>query len=177
MSNASAQPQRHALRLTAYDYRQPGGYFITMVSQGRAHVFGEIVDCLSKPNAAGRLIAEWWLELARKFTNVALDEYVVMPNHFHGILMIMSPTDSRLTTQAGESLSGMVQWFKTMTTNAYMAGVKTQGWPRFDGKLWQRSYYEHVIRDEQELADTRLYIRNNPAQWALDAENPDRAHT
>jgi len=66
-----------------------------------------------------------------------------------------------------------VQWFKTMTTNEYIRGVKQYGWPPFPGKLWQRNYYEHIIRNENELNRIREYIINNPMQWALDGENPD----
>jgi len=72
----------------------------------------------------------------------------------------------------GSPLQGVIQWFKTMTTNEYMRGVKQHGWPPFPGKLWQRNYYEHIIRNENEMARIREYIMNNPAQWATDRENP-----
>ena len=72
----------------------------------------------------------------------------------------------------GAPLPEIVQWFKTMTTNEYIRGVKTMGWPPFPGKLWQRNYYEHIIRNEAELDRIRTYIANNPTQWALDDENP-----
>jgi hypothetical protein len=72
----------------------------------------------------------------------------------------------------GSPLHRVIQWFKTMTTNEYIRGVKQNGWPSFPGKLWQRNYYEHIIRNENEMARIREYITNNPAQWALDRENP-----
>ena len=76
-------------------------------------------------------------------------------------------------THVGVPLPRVVQWFKTMTTNEYIRGVKQFGWPRFDGRLWQRNYYEHIIRDDDELNLVREYIVNNPLQWELDRENPD----
>ena len=73
---------------------------------------------------------------------------------------------------AGAPLPEIVQWFKTMTTNEYMRSVKSLGWPAFPGKLWQRNYYEHIIRNEAELDRIRIYIADNPCRWSLDEENP-----
>jgi len=74
----------------------------------------------------------------------------------------------------GPPLSQVIQWFKTMTTNAYIRGVKSERWPAFAGRLWQRNYYEHIIRNEADLTRFRAYIAANPAQWAVDRENPKR---
>jgi putative transposase len=129
------------------------------------------------------------LELKRKFTTIETDEFVVIPNHLHGIVMIPDPTvgadlrvgppndrtDARPAHQgahAGAPLPEIVQWFKTMTTNEYIRGVKALGWPSFRGQLWQRSYYDHVIRDEASLNRIRQYIIDNPARWEFDRENP-----
>jgi len=116
------------------------------------------------------MLAYWWDELPRKFEGAALDEFVVMPNHLHGIILI-------LESQARHelvSLPGMMQWLKTMTTNAYIRGVKQSGWPAFPGKLWQRGYYDHIVRDKKDLDRIRRYIVGNPANWAKDDENPER---
>ena len=111
-----------------------------------------------------------------------------MPNHVHGIVLNVG-TDpsigpgSDLAEQArlgceiehgqtGAPLQKVVQWFKTMTTNEYIRGVKDRAWAPFPGRLWQRNYYEHVIRDEGDLAAVREYIAYNPAKWGEDAENP-----
>ena len=72
------------------------------------------------------------------------------------------------------ALGDVVQWYKTMTTNAYIRGVREHGWKRFDGRLWQRNYYEHVVRNDDELARAREYIQQNPLRWHLDRENPAR---
>ena len=116
-----------------------------------------------------------------------------MPNHFHGIVDFVTDAgevgpepDAQIHpsgVQTGgaphsrEPLPTIIQWFKTMTTNEYVRGVKSLGWPPFDRKLWQRNYFEHIIRSEEELRIIRLYIQNNPAQWALDRENPNQAQT
>ena len=119
--------------------------------------------------------------MTSKFPSVETDEYVVMPNHIHGIVVIVG-ADLRVRpdprapmiegTHTGVPLPRIVQWFKTMTTNEYIRGVKRYGWAPFQGRLWQRNYYEHVIRNEEDLEDIRQYIVGNPAQWPEDVENP-----
>ncbi len=149
-------------------------------------------------NNAGRMIEKWWNELNRKFSNVGTDEFVVMPNHMHGIIVITVGADPQNDgnvvsvgadlcvcpnsggtqnndnkgAHTGAPLQKIIQWFKTMTTNEYIRGVKTSGWPSFDIRLWQRNYYEHIIRNDNELDKIREYIVNNPLQWELDTENP-----
>ncbi|APG25312.1 transposase [Syntrophotalea acetylenica] len=103
-----------------------------------------------------------------------MDEYSIMPNHFHGILRIVGADPCvRLADKANPSVRTSVQWFKTMTLAAYMRGVNNYGWPRFAGRLWQRNYYERIIRNDDELQHIRRYIESNPARWASDKENPD----
>ena len=127
---------------------------------------------------AGRLVEKWWLKLPDKFPNIELDYYVVMPNHFHGIISIVGADpcvcpDNLTGEHAGSPLHSIMQWFKTMSTNEYIRGVKQLGWMPFNKKFWQRSYYEHIIRNEKELNRIREYIQNNPLKWELDRENPE----
>jgi putative transposase len=168
---------RKTIRLHEYDYSQAGFYFVTMCTQNRVLLFGDIVDGVMVLNGAGMMIETWWNELPQKFVDIRLDEYVVMPNHMHGVIEIVGadlrvcPDKNASINQGahtGAPLHTMVQWFKTMTTNAYIQGVNKNNWPCFPGKLWQRNYWERIIRNDQELNNTREYIRNNPAQWALD---------
>lgn len=111
--------------------------------------------------------------------------YVVMPNHVHGVIFIGGQVEDDRPEEGGHTgpplqvelpenpaLGTIVQWFKTMTTNDYIRGVKEDDWPPFSKRLWQRNYYDHVIRNEQALNNIRTYIFNNPAQWHEDAENP-----
>jgi len=187
---------RRSIRLKGYDYTRAGAYFVTICTQDRACLFGNVTDGQMVLNDAGRMIEKWWLDLNRKFSTMETDEYMIMPNHFHGIVVIVgadlcvcpAPADAHVSgangsgahdsnahgsnAHAGAPLPSMIQWFKTMTTNEYIRGVKSRGWPPFAGKLWQRNYYEHIIRNDESLNRIREYIMNNPMQWTLDRENP-----
>ena len=90
-----------------------------------------------------------------------------MPNHFHGLVELDSSNN-------GIPLNKILQWFKTMTTNEYLRGVKTFGWQSIDRKLWQRSYYDHIIRSDEDYENIYLYIKNNPAKWEMDLEYSNR---
>ncbi len=174
---------RRSLRLRGYDYSQPGAYFVTISVQDRAcllgRIFGEEMIC----NVAGKMVARWWAEIGNKFPGVETDEFIVMPNHFHGIVVLVEPdhvgADLRVRpgggAHTGAPLHTVVQWFKTMTTNEYIRGVKQSGWMPFRGKLWQRNYYEHIIRNEIEWDLVRNYIINNPMNWNNDRELNENA--
>ena len=101
------------------------------------------------------------MELENKFCDVKVCEYVIMPDHIHFII-------SKTGDHAGSPLRGIVGWFKTMTTNEYIAGVKNNFFLPFDKKLWQRNYYEHVIRDENDYIEKAQYMLNNPLKWELE---------
>jgi REP element-mobilizing transposase RayT len=198
---------RRSIRLKGYDYRQAGGYFVTMVTQGRATLFGEVVNGEMILNDAGEMVVRWWLELPNKFPNVNVDIFVVMPNHFHGIIFITDGADADVvgddlrvvpdlravpdlrdddkgehvgsprqidSSRPNAPLSQMIQWFKTMTTNEYICGVKQLGWKPFNGKVWQRDYYEHIIRNPSAADRIARYIESNPARWNEDKENSAR---
>ena len=179
------QPHRRPLRLQQYDYSKAGAYFLTICVHNRRHLFGNIADGQMHLNDAGHLVEQWWNELNRKFKEIKTDAFTAMPNHIHGIVIIVGADlcvrpkigtggTSHKGAHTGAPLPEIVQWFKTMTTNDYIRGVNQYGWTRFDKKLWQRNYYEHVIRDEDALNRTREYITTNPMRWHLDRENPQR---
>ena len=169
-------PQRKPLRLAGYDYRQFGAYFVTICVHQRLLLFGEVVDEQMRLNAVGEMVAQCWAEIPSHFDHVALDEYVIMPNHLHGIIVIkISPptnatpsnaTTATLQTQTG-SLPAIVRSFKAAVTCLLNRSIRTIEHP-----VWQGRYYEHVIRDDNDLSRIRQYIVDNPCRWALDAENP-----
>lgn len=129
-------------------------------------------------NAVGKMVEYWWKEINHHyFPGVSVDEFVVMPDHVHGILRINNIGGGADTHHGGQApvrryvgvdrrvdpkLGDIIQWFKTMTTNEYIRGLEKYHWPKFDGRLWQRNYFEKIIRDKKGLEAVRRYIRENP---------------
>jgi putative transposase len=248
-------PQRRSLRLRGYDYAQAGAYFVTICTQNRVCLFGDVVAGEMRLNDSGRLVAQCWQDIPSRFPNAALDEFVVMPNHLHGIIVIVraqfiaphdrgamnagamdsgamdsgamdsgamgsgvtgsgvtgsgainraptggngasnvgaqfiapvgainhAPTGGNGASDVGAqfiapvgainrapTVGDMVRAFKAVATRM----LRQAQYPSF---AWQRNYYEHIIRSEDDLARIREYIANNPLQWALDRENPLRS--
>jgi len=196
---------RRSIRIPGYDYSQDGWYFLTICTQNRNCIFGQILKGRMHLNNGGLMVKTWWQKVTDKFPSVQTDEYVIMPNHFHGIINIVDratprgrpilcekpalhghPIAVNTNNKSGQphnelgqphrvapTLGDIVNWFKTMTTNQYIHGVKQNGWPPFPGRLWQRNYYDHIIRNENELNHFRRYIADNPANWQIDKENPN----
>ncbi len=171
---------RRSIRLKDYDYTQPGYYYVTIVTQNRKCLFGEINNGEMVLNEAGSMIQDIWKQLPNKYFGVDLDQFQLMPNHLHGVIVLVG-TGPRACPDKGQpqgvvptiSLSDIVHRFKSFTTRKYIDGVNRCEWVQFDYKLLQRSFYDHVIRDETELKNVRKYIVNNPLKWELDIENPD----
>ncbi|MDR2153482.1 MAG: transposase [Burkholderiaceae bacterium] len=183
---------RRSIRLQGYDYSQAGMYFLTICTNERACLFGEIVDGVMCLNDAGRMVLTVWNDMPRNYFGIAVDKFVVMPNHIHGIVTITTSSGvgatprgrpgASPTTETGQaqgpaptrtlSLPEIVRRFKTMATKQYTDGVHQNSWPSFNQKLWQRNYWEHIIRNESELTHLREYIHNNPMQWNLDKLHP-----
>jgi REP element-mobilizing transposase RayT len=173
---------RRSIRLKGYDYSQPGAYFVTLVAQGRTGLFGHIEAGDMCLNEAGQMIASIWVSLATRFPNIEIDTFQVMPNHLHGIIIVVEktvektvgaglvPAPSGATTRVAPTLGEIVGAYKSMTTLEYIRGVDERGWTQFDRRLWQRNYWERVIRDEREWDRIRRYIQANPLNWAEDEE-------
>src|SRR5687767_6019043 len=177
---------RRSIRLKDYDYSQKGAYYVTINAQNRECWFGDIVNREMVLNEAGEMIDQQWNALPKMFLNIELDLYQIMPNHFHGIIVIVGATtrvahnlemksiyENGAGTRPAPTLGDIIGAFKSITTNEYIKGVENKKWPRFDKRLWQRNYYEHVIRDEEDLNRIRNYIQSNPANWDEDVENPN----
>ena len=164
-------PRRRSLRLRDYDYASEGAYFITVCVHLRSCLFGTVVDGEMRLNAAGQTIHDVWDGLGA-VPGVEPDLMVVMPNHLHGIV-VLAGTEGDRQVPPRVTLSSVVQRFKSETTVRYIRGVRQNGWPKFSKMLWQRNYYEHVIRDDEDLIRIQEYILGNPLSWHLDRENPD----
>ena len=187
--------QRRSIRLKGYDYREAEDYFVTICARNRECLFGEITEGELRLNDRGKIVRKEWVRTAVLRPYVELDSFIVMPNHIHGVIVLVGagphacpeqghpradmPANNpavRLGQPQGVaptlSLPDVVHRFKTLTTKRYADGVKRFGWVSFPNRLWQRNYYEHVIRDEESLNRIRKYILDNPVQWAFDRENP-----
>jgi putative transposase len=156
---------RKSIRLQNYDYSQAGAYFITVCTQNRECLFGDIVDDEMQFNNAGRIIQTIWNEIPMHCRQVELDEFVIMPNHFHGIFFIC-PSELGAASSA-PTLGQIMRRFKSTSAIAVNKSLGRSSQP-----LWQRNYWERVVRDEKELHGMQEYIVNNPRQWILDKLHP-----
>ncbi len=162
---------RRSVRLKGYDYAQAGAYFVTICTRDRACLFGDVVDGQMRVNDCGQVVVDSWLWLPGQYPHVDLDEWVVMPNHLHGIMILTGP-DGRggsrtAPTKNHKPIGRLIGAFKTVSTKCLNTMRSTPGLP-----VWQRNYYEHIIRNEESLHRIRQYIVGNPARWEEDPENP-----
>jgi REP element-mobilizing transposase RayT len=159
--------------MDAYDYSEAGVYFVTAVTADRHALFGEVRDGVMRPSRRGFIVEECWKDLVNHYEHLELDEFVVMPNHIHGVICLrdagragLKPAPTSDVRRHG--LSEIVRAFKTFSARRINKLRGTQGTP-----VWQRNYYERVVRNERELNAIREYIRANPLSWHLDRENAE----
>lgn len=192
MKSKSNPPRRRAMRLRGYDYSQPGAYFVTICAQYRKCLFATIIDGKMQLNEIGQIVVECWNRMPQHFPSVELDGYVVMPNHTHGIIRLGIPemkspdvpehiatrrgevaspalnNNSRKDEVASPTLGKIMAYFKYQSTKRIN---QHRGMPRT--RVWQRDYWDHVIRNDPDLQRLRQYIQNNPMQWELDQLHPN----
>jgi putative transposase len=163
--------RRRSIRLKGYDYSQAGAYFVTMVTRERTCLFGEIVNGQTRLNDAGRVVQRVWNDLPNCYPRVECDAFVVMPNHIHGILVLGATVGAGFKpAPTRHGLFEIIRGFKTFSARRINEMRDASGTP-----MWQRNYYEHVVRDEDELTRIREYVLSNPLQWENDRENPLRS--
>ncbi len=169
-------PVRKPNRMSTHNYSEAGSYFLTACTYENVLLFGLTKGGCIALNPTGEAVSGWWKKLPGKFRNIELGDFVVMPNHFHGIVRIMEPglkpdcllVDGGLVNLRTEpSVPGIMQWFKTMSTNEFYRIRKSEGMA-YPLKLWQRSYWDSIIRTEAEHNRISEYIKNNPARWIAD---------
>ena len=182
MNHKSNLPQRRSLRLRGYDYSQPGAYFITICVEQQKCLFGEIIKGKMQLNVTGEIVAEWWNCIPQHFPSVKTEDFVIMPNHIHGIIswnidvgtgsprpqntLIVGTVSHR--HKDSPSLGTIVGYFKYQSTKYINELDNTPG-----RRIWQSRYHDHVIRDDIDFGRLREYIQNNPKQWELDQLHPD----
>ena len=239
MSDEQVSRRRRSIRLRAFDYRTSGLYVVTICTQHRLHLFGEIVDDEMRSSSAGLMVQQTWDEIPWAYPGVEIDAFIIMPNHIHGIVYLLpteqdlyptspeqdpnpvgapprgrplppqnpavigktgherpstkivsnfppvfghqgrprggAPTEPGPPSEGGVvqpkgrlSLFEVMERYKSLTTRRYGEGVRNGGWPPYPGKLWQRDYYERIVRNERELDKFRRYIEGNPGRWFED---------
>ncbi|MHB0989453.1 MAG: transposase [Bellilinea sp.] len=165
-------PLHRSIRLLGYDYSQPGAYFVTMITHGRQPLFGALINGNVSLSPLGNLAASLWRGLHDRFPKVDLDEFVVMPDHIHGIVVINEeatrqkegvPHSLTLSGAPDLSLGVIVGSYKSTVSRLYHVMRRTK-----KIQIWQRNYYERIIRNDNELNHIRLYIRENPVQGSTD---------
>jgi REP element-mobilizing transposase RayT len=175
-------PQKHhrrSIRLPDYDYSQPGAYFITLVTYQRDCLFGSIVQGEMQLSSMGKVAEDHWHLIPEHFAQVELGAYVIMPNHVHGIIIINGYSNASAFERTGTTMScpyiarekfgkpvkgsipTIIRSYKASVTRSIQQGWNASG-------IWQRNYYEHIIRDEAEYNRIHKYIESNPANWVID---------
>ena len=173
-------PRRKATRLDYADYSSPGYYYITICTHDKVCMFGRVVDGDMHLNELGEIANAVWHEIPVHYPMVKPDAWVVMPNHVHGIIRV-GVAHARPEMQARPairargkpaSLGRIVGSYKSEVTKRIHRRGHLRGQP-----VWQRNYYDHLVRDEDDLAHARHYIKQNPARWLKDPDNPNRIRT
>ena len=156
-------PKRKIIRWKDYDYSQNNACYVTICIQNRQCLFGAPVGTPLRghPNPQSEMVEKWILEIENKYENAKVDKYVIMPDHIHMIIVLTGD-------HVGSPLQQIIGWFKTMTTNEYIRGVKASIYDAFDKKIWQQSYYDRIIRNESEYKEIWNYIDTNSIKWQND---------
>jgi putative transposase len=166
--------RRRSIRLKDYNYSQSGAYFVTIATSEKTFLFGDIQGDRMLLNSIGEIACECWKQISFHFNDVITDVFVVMPNHIHSIIFIdyegsacRAPTESPILTNRS-FLGIIIRSYKSAVTNQVHKVNKMQGIT-----IWQRNYYEHVVRNDNDLNQIRQYILDNPVNWALDSDNSE----
>lgn len=179
MAYDSSKPHRRSIRLKGYDYSRPGEYFVTLCTEHREMLFGEIVNGEMRLNPFGEIVQSCWDDLVDHYAHVELDAFMIMPNHVHGIIRLTDVNVGADMVGAGlkpaparrHGLPEIVRAFKTFSARRINVLRQTEGIT-----VWQRNYYEHIIRSDIEWNAIAGYIENNPANWNVDSDNPALAN-
>lgn len=168
----SKKHHRHSIRIKEHDYTQPGGYFVTIVTYQRDCLFGNIVNEEMLLSPFGRIADECWRAIPEHFPNVELDAYVIMPNHIHGIIVINNRTGTIYRARTEKFGKPVIGSIPTILRTFKAAVTRRIGHKLNVTSIWQRNYYEHVIRSHEGWDRIHKYIESNPSTGMEDEENP-----
>jgi putative transposase len=169
---------RRSIRLKGYDYAKEGVYFVTICTHNHALLFGQVVEGKIIINEWGKMAEQFWKAIPAHFPNTELDEFVIMPNHVHGIVILKAPVGAKnisLFQSQPKQQSCAIGTIGSIVRGFKIGLTKWARLRNYQNPVWQRNYYDHVIRDEADLNRTREYINTNPDRWEEDKENPERA--
>ena len=171
------EPRRRSGRLRGYDYSTPGAYFITVCTQNRLPLFGEVENGDMEANGPGSVVEECWTKLPDHYDNLVLDAFILMPNHVHGVIILedgptcvgagFKPALPAAVSRGRHGVPEIVRAFKTFSARKINEMRASTGTP-----VWQRGFYDHVIRNQRELDRVRAYVIDNPRRWDEDVDNP-----
>jgi putative transposase len=173
----ASHPGHHSIRLRGYDYTSSGLYFLTICPHEKRCIFGQIIDGQAVLSRAGVIVRECWIGIPEHFSQARLHEFVIMPNHLHGIVEVCgklgrsgaaSLRGRNPTSVAPGSLGAIVRSFKGAATKRVHEDLE------WSGEVWQRNYFERVVRDGEEFSAATRYVLENPERWEWDRENPGR---
>lgn len=174
--------RRRSIRIKEYDYGRIGAYFVTICAHQRVRLFGDVVDGAIRLNRLGEIVRETWEGLPAHYPHVELDSFIMMPNHSHMVIKIVGAYNAGPSPVGAGFKPALITESKSHALPEIVRALKTFSARRINeyrdspaSPVWQRNYYEHVIRNEESLNKIREYIANNPMQWEFDRENPDRA--
>jgi len=182
MNRRPAKHDRRSIRLKGYDYSLPGAYFVTICTQNKRCLFGGVVEGQMRMNDCGRAVHEEWWRTETIRPGIRLDAWVVMPNHVHGIVMITRPpggtpaaptrsesvgAHSCAPLRKPRSMASIIAQFKASAARRVNEMLQSPAAP-----MWQRNYYQHIIRSDRELIRIRKYVATNSLHWPFDPENP-----
>ena len=164
-------PNRKRTRLKEYDYSSSAYYYATICAQGKRKMFGDVFDFSMELNHFGKIVKACWLDLPNHYSNYELDYYVIMPDHFHGILIIDNSREGSKTLPNARhhGLSEIIRGFKSFSSKRINMLLNNE-----DTFHWQRSFYDRIIRNEKELFAIRQYIEQNPLRWEIGVNNSDK---
>src|SRR5271168_291460 len=186
MPTPSDLPNRKTLRLKGYDYSHAGAYFVTICTANKKPLLGSIVDGHVTLSPAGEIVRAVWNALPSRFPRLLLDEFVIMPNHFHAVLAFVGeglappaatiaklapPGSAPLAEKSANcSIPDVIGAFKSISTIQVNRHLRTKG-----SALWQRSYHDHIVRTGEDMGNIQRYIFENPLLWSSDPENPNQS--
>ena len=180
---------RRSIRLQNYDYSSEGAYFVTICARNRENIFtsfegnvgaglapAQDQKIIPKLTNIGKIINKHWNSIPKEYENAEIDEFMIMPNHIHGIIIITSEKTvsrkKRAPARSAPTLCDIIGAFKSKCANEYLKAIYSNGINDI-ARIWQRNYHEHIIRNEKELYKIRKYIQDNPLNWAEDKDNLD----